>query len=147
MLYPVEKLPSLKKEDIEAVIEQIASPHRLQTFKKKKEVEQAINEFARVLVANNDITKLDKIIQEFNNIWNEKEGIVEAEVKSAQELDKSIIKTLSDYIVNLSGAKKVELNKIVDKNLLGGVVIKYSDKVMDGSLKNRINNLKSNLKK
>jgi F-type H+-transporting ATPase subunit delta len=115
--------------------------------KKKKEVEEAIKEFAGILVTNNDITKLEKIIQEFNQIWNEKEGIVEAKVMSSQVLDKSIVKLLNDYIVKLSGAKNVVVNEIVDKDLLGGVVIKYGDKVMDGSLKARLGSLKQKIEK
>lgn len=39
LLYPVEKLPSLKREDVDAVIKQISSPHRLEAFVKDKEVD------------------------------------------------------------------------------------------------------------
>lgn len=39
LLYPVEKLPSLKKEDIQEVIKIIASPQRLETFEKESEVD------------------------------------------------------------------------------------------------------------
>lgn len=39
LLYPVEKLPSLKREDLDSVIKQISSPNRLETFQKENEVD------------------------------------------------------------------------------------------------------------
>lgn len=110
--------------------------------KPKNEIKKVIEGFARILISNNDISKLDKIIEQFSLIWKKEGGIVEAEIKSARELDKQVVKLLNNYIASLSGAKKVEVKEQVDKNILGGLVIKYNDKVLDGSLKTRIKELK-----
>ena len=115
--------------------------------KKSREVKGVIENFIKVLADNNNISKIDKIIEQFVKIWNEEEKIVEAEITSAKELDNKIIKLLYCYIVKLSGAKKVVLKQKVDKNVLGGVVIKYEDRVLDGSLRMRLNELKEKMVK
>jgi F-type H+-transporting ATPase subunit delta len=121
--------------------------YKLIDSKGKTEAEKIIEDFAAVLVSNNDQGKIKKIIAEFDNIWNKEKGIVEAEVISAGELSKDIVKLLDDYIAKLSGANEVILSEKVNKDLLGGVVIKYGDKVLDGSLKTKINDLKNNMTK
>lgn len=121
--------------------------YKLVDGKSKSEVEKIIEEFIAAMVANNDQGKIKKIIIEFNNLWNKEKGIVEAEVSSAKELDKDIVKLLYCYIVKLSGAKEVVINKKVEKNILGGVVVKYGDRVVDGSLKTKINSFKIELTK
>ncbi len=113
--------------------------------KKDSEVKDAIGNFVKVLINNNDISKADEIIKQFVRIWNREQGIVEAEVVSAKELDKKIVKLLNGYIAKLSGAKDVVIKEIVNKDILGGVVIKYKDKVLDGSLRMRLGELRSKM--
>ncbi len=113
--------------------------------KKDSQIKSAIENFVKLLIVNNDIAKADKIIEQFKKIWNKEEAVVEAEVVSARELDKAIVKLLKGYIAELSGAGKVDLKQKVDKNILGGVVVKYGDKVLDASLKTQLEELKENI--
>jgi len=106
------------------------------------QIRDAIKNFFNILVQNNDIAKAEEIVVEFNKIWNMELGIIEAEVISAKALDNKIVKLLNGYIAGLSGAKEVSLNQEIDKNILGGVIIKYEDKILDGSLRARLNGLK-----
>ena len=123
------------------------SLYQIVADKKDSEVKIAVENFVKVLISNNDIFKVDKITEKFVKVWNREQGIVEAEVVSAKELDKKIVKLLNDYIVKLSGARKVVAKQKVDKNILGGVVIKYEDKILDGSLRMRLGELRSEMVK
>ncbi|MEA3463831.1 MAG: ATP synthase F1 subunit delta, partial [Patescibacteria group bacterium] len=89
--------------------------------------------------------KADEIIEKFIKVWNREQGIVEAEVVSAKKLDNSVIKLLNNYIIELSGAGKVLVKQKIDKNILGGVVIKYEDKVLDGSLRMKLGELRNKM--
>ena len=71
--------------------------------------------------------------------------MVEAEVISANVLDEETAEELKKYIADASGKKKVEINNKIDKKILGGAVIKYEDKIIDGSLKTRISELRERL--
>lgn len=115
--------------------------------KKEKDAGGIIKKFFQLLVRNNQTALLDKILKQFVNIWNKEKGIVEAEVTSAKELDKEMIKLLNGYIISLAKAKEIVLKQAVDKDILGGVVIRYEDQVLDGSLKTRIKDLKEQMVK
>ncbi len=115
--------------------------------KEKKDTENAIVNFVNILIENNNVSKLDKIIEQFEKIWNKEERIVETEIISSEKLNSGVIKLLKDYIAKLSGAKNVIINEEKDKNILGGVVIKYEDRIIDGSLKTRIEDLKKSMVK
>ncbi|MFH1523099.1 MAG: ATP synthase F1 subunit delta [Patescibacteria group bacterium] len=108
-------------------------------------IKDKIRNYVQILIINNDISKIDKIIESYDKLWNKEHGIVEAEVVSAKKLDNEIIKLLNGYVSKLSGAKRVILNNEVNKDILGGVVIKYGDKVLDGSLKASLLELKSRM--
>lgn len=113
--------------------------------KSAAQVKLAIKKFVEILAEKNKLAQADKIIKEFVKIWNEKNGIVEAELASAKKLDKETAKLLKNYIKKLSSADEVIVNEKVDENILGGVIIRYGDKVLDGSLKARLNDLKNKL--
>ena len=113
--------------------------------KNNSQIKDVINNFFNILVQNNDIAKAEDVVKEFENRWNIEQGIIEAEVVSAKELDNRIVKLLNNYITELSGAEKVILNQEINKDILGGVVITYEDKILDGSLRAKLNELKSEM--
>ncbi len=115
--------------------------------KKDSQLRDVVKIFFGVLMANNDVARFDKISMEFEKIWNRENGIVEAQAVSAKKLDKNIIKLLNSYIARLTGARTVILDSAVDKDILGGIVLKYGDKVLDGSLKSRLAELKIGMMK
>ncbi|MDO8592961.1 MAG: ATP synthase F1 subunit delta [bacterium] len=106
-----------------------------------------IKNFVELLGKQGRLGQEEKIIEEFGKLWNEKNGLVEAEITSVRGLDKELVKLLKNYIIKSSGAKEAALAEKIDTSLLGGVVIRYGDKVLDGSLKNSLLELKEKLVK
>lgn len=104
-----------------------------------------ISSFARFLSSRHDAYRLDRVISEFERLWNKEFGIVKAEANSFYPLDEKMIAVLSDYVKKHSSAKEVVTEFKIDKSILGGVVIKYGDKIFDGSLKARLNRLKERI--
>ncbi len=113
--------------------------------KSSSEIKVVIKKFVELIAQKNMLAKADKIASQFVKIWNEKHGIVEALATSANGLGKANVKLLKNYIAELSSAKEVLLSEKTDKNILGGVVIKYGDRVVDGSLKTALVDLKEKL--
>lgn len=109
------------------------------------DVKVALNNFVKLLSARRSLNKTGKIIAEFEKIWNREQGIVEGELVSAKKLDNGIIELLNCHIVKLLSIKEVNLANQIDKNILGGFIVKVGDTVIDGSVKNQLNNLKNKL--
>lgn len=108
------------------------------TEKSKK----AVSKFAKLLVDNHDVFRAEKIISEFSRLWDKSRGNLEVEIISTHDLDGKTIKTLEEYIKKVSGATELKIIKKIDKSILGGVVIKYGDKIFDAGLKSRLEKFK-----
>jgi F-type H+-transporting ATPase subunit delta len=113
--------------------------------KDKKEIEKIIKDFIRVLILNNDFAKSQEVIAEYEKLADSKNNIVRAKVTSAKELENDSLNFVRDFIKEVTKAEEVVLEKEVRKELIGGLVIRYGDKVIDYSLQARINDLKIKL--
>lgn len=115
--------------------------------KTEKEISDVLKNFFELLKKNNVLSKLDAILKEFSDIWNKNKGVVETTVTTAKELDRVNKKSIIEYIKKVTKASDVVLEEKVDKNVLGGVVLKYGDKIVDNSLKGRVESLGRSLEK
>lgn len=107
--------------------------------------DKILDNFVNVLRENLDIGALPEIEQEYYKLDREGRGIKIAEVATASKLstedEKELVKKLNDYV---SG--QVELKKSIDQGLVGGIVVKIGDELIDGSVKKKILNLKDKLR-
>lgn len=102
-----------------------------------------IKRFARFLTETNDAFKFDRIIKEFSRLWDKEFSIVTAEIKSAHKLNAETEAILEKYIKAVSQAKSLVVTKKVDTAILGGVIMKYGDKIFDAGLKSRLEKIKA----
>jgi F-type H+-transporting ATPase subunit delta len=101
--------------------------------------------FVRVLAENGRVEVLDQIRAQFEALKNEREGVVEAEVVSAFEMDKAQLADLVSRLEKSTG-RKVKARLSVDKELIGGVKVVLGDKVIDGSARAQLGALETALK-
>jgi len=101
--------------------------------------------FVRVLADNGRLDVLEEIRTQFEALKNEREGVVEAEVVSAFEMDKGELADLVARLEKYTG-KKVKAHVKVDKELIGGVKVVLGDKVIDGSARAQLGALEAALK-
>ncbi|EGW23303.1 F0F1 ATP synthase subunit delta [Methylobacter tundripaludum] len=100
--------------------------------------------FLKLLVQNNRLTLAPTIAELFEAYKAESEGYVDVEVATAyaftkeekQRFTSTLEKTLS---------KKVHMNVTVDKSLIGGVLVRAGDRVIDGSIKGQLQQLAKRL--
>ncbi|MBU4216775.1 ATP synthase F1 subunit delta [Candidatus Parcubacteria bacterium] len=115
--------------------------------KSEAEVKLYVKNFVKILAENKDLKRGELIGKYFSKAWNRENGITVVDVTTAQETDKETKKALSEYAIKLLNADKVVIREKVDKDILGGVIIKNGDMVYDGSLRTRIHNLKEQMVK
>jgi F-type H+-transporting ATPase subunit delta len=108
-------------------------------------IENLLKNFVKILAKNNDLSKAKKIEIEFNKIWNKKKGIVDANIISAKKTDQETLEIIENYINKISGSPNVNMQEEIDKNMIGGIIIKYEDKILDGSLRTSLKTLKEKL--
>jgi F-type H+-transporting ATPase subunit delta len=72
------------------------------------------------------------------------EGVVEVEVVSAAELSTETEKKIAARVQEATG-RRVELSRRVDPSIIGGLVLRIGDVIVDGSVKARIRQLRRRL--
>ncbi|HKW38934.1 MAG TPA: ATP synthase F1 subunit delta, partial [Burkholderiales bacterium] len=101
--------------------------------------------FVRVLADNGRLDVLGEIRAQFDSLKDEREGVVEAEVATAFEMDQGQIADLVARLEKHTG-RKVKARVSVDKALIGGVKVVLGDKVIDGSARAQLVALENALK-
>ena len=82
--------------------------------------------------------------QFFQDVLRERQGIAEAEVFSAVSLNDAQKTEMTRTLERVTG-KKIEAKLSLDRNLLGGALVRVGDTIYDGSLRNRLNGLRERL--
>ncbi len=114
---------------------------------KKSEVKNLVTNFLQVLKEKNQLSKVNEIISELEKIDDLENHRLPVEVISATKLDEAVMKKLEKVLQKRTGAKEIIWEKKIDKQVLGGVILKFQDTILDLSLAARINALAAEIKK
>ena len=108
-----------------------------------KDHDKVLENFVRILAQNGDLGKHEEIEREFRKLKLSGEGIKEAEVTLAKEIEinHAIINELNQAV-----GGKLEIKKKVDESLIGGMVVRVDDTLIDASIKTQLNKLNQSLK-
>lgn len=101
--------------------------------------------FVRLLAENGRLDVVSEIKTQYEALKNEREGVVEAEIHTAFEMDAAQVADLVARLEKKTG-RKVKARVSVDKSLIGGVKLVIGDKVIDGSARAQLGALENALK-
>lgn len=101
--------------------------------------------FVQLVARNRRLFVIEDIITAFRALAAADRGEVSASVTSAQELKPAQIKSLQTALKSITG-KTVTLNQQVDPSILGGLIVKVGSRMIDTSLKTKLNSLKLRMK-
>lgn len=101
--------------------------------------------FLRLVARNRRLFMLPEMIKTFRRLASRARGEVEAEVASAHPLTKAQIDALTDTL-KASVGRDIKLDMKVDPALLGGLVVKVGSRMIDSSLRTKLNSLKTRMK-
>jgi len=90
------------------------------------------------------IEQLPRVAEEFRRLDNRRQGITEATATAAAELTPAEVKALTARLEEFTGGR-VELDVTVDPSLLGGLVVRVGDRLIDGSVRGRLERLRNQL--
>ncbi|MDX2203886.1 MAG: F0F1 ATP synthase subunit delta [Hyphomicrobiaceae bacterium] len=101
--------------------------------------------FLRVIARNRRLFAVADMMREFALLVARFKGEVSADVATAHPLSEAQLNQLKDTL-RISIGKDVQVNTRVDSSLLGGLVVKVGSKMIDSSLRTKLNNLKVAMK-
>ena len=103
--------------------------------------EEYLVSFMKLLCENAHIELLPECIEEFMALYKELKGRASATVYYASEPTDEQKQRLAKKLSTVTG-KEIDISYIKDESLIGGIKVVLEDKVIDGSLTNRLSNIK-----
>lgn len=107
-------------------------------------VSELVLNFMLLVVRKRRETHFPDMYRAYLDLANEARGIVEVEVRSAVALPEETVQRLETKLVDRLG-KRVKFQTQVAPELLGGLVVRVGDELMDGSVKTRLNRMRDRL--
>ena len=93
------------------------------------------------MASNGRLILINEVIDDFLSEVSRVNGEVKAEVTSSFTLDQDQQKKVVVAISEATGIKKIILSTSVDESLIGGLIVKIGSKMIDNSIKTKLNRL------
>jgi len=110
----------------------------------KSEVTDFVLKFLLLLVDKRREAVLTEIIRQYIKLANQARNIIEAEVITAMPLAEEQQIALVNKLGSVTG-KKIVITTQIDQKIIGGIIIKIGDKLIDGSVVRQLETLKNTL--
>ena len=97
--------------------------------------------FLELLIENHRMPVIFRIRQEYERLWEEENKTLPVQITSAIALDEQTTESLGKTIGERAG-RKVTLAARVDPDILGGIIIRVGNSILDASIRNRLEQLR-----
>jgi F-type H+-transporting ATPase subunit delta len=109
------------------------------------DVAPLIRNMVSVIVLRGDILKFGRLVDVFSQMADDRRGTARAEVVTAVPLDDARKRRVSEGLAALVNRKNVVLTERLDPSIIGGVIARVGDKLIDGSARTRLHRLRNEL--
>lgn len=109
-----------------------------------KVVGRPVLNLIRLMLRRGRIEQLGRVAADFRRLDNARQGVTLATATSASPLTPDEIRALTTRMEQFTGGR-VELDLQVDPSLLGGLVVRVGDRLIDGSVRGRLERLRNQL--
>ena len=99
--------------------------------------DETLVNFLELLIEKHRMPAVFRIRRQYDELWEEENRLLPVQVTSAIELDPEIVEQISERIAEQTD-RKVELSTTVDPDILGGLVLRVGNSILDASIRNRL---------
>src|SRR5205807_7039422 len=100
--------------------------------------------FARLLVQRRRVALAPQVVEDFNQMADDYLGLAHAEVTTAVPVSQQEQQLIAEQLSRLTG-KRVDVRIRTDPSIIGGMVARVGDRLIDGSTRSRLLALRSRL--
>ncbi len=97
--------------------------------------------FLELIAERHRMPAVFRIRREFDSLWRQENKLLEVRITSAVELDEDLVKTIGSRIEEQTG-QRIDLDANVDPDVIGGLVLRVGNMVMDASVRGRLERLR-----
>jgi len=103
--------------------------------------DDALVNFLELLIEKHRMPAIFRIRRHYDTLWEHEHQILPVQIATAIALDEGVAKQLGKQIEKSTG-QKIELTQTVDPDILGGIVLRVGNSILDASIRNRLENLR-----
>jgi F-type H+-transporting ATPase subunit delta len=103
--------------------------------------EPAVMNFLKLLIENHRMPFLFRVRREYDTLWEDEHRLLPVEITSAVQLDPDTIRQIGEQIGEAS-SRTVQVTATVDPDILGGLVVRAGNSILDASIRNRLEQLR-----
>jgi F-type H+-transporting ATPase subunit delta len=105
------------------------------------DAEPILVNFLKLLIENHRSPVIFRVRRVVDELWQEENKLLPVQVTSAVELDQATVRQIGDRIAEQTG-RRVELSASVEPDILGGLVVRVGNSILDASIRNRLEQLR-----
>ncbi len=102
--------------------------------------------FLQLVASKRRLFAVQQMVRDFGKLVDAHKGVTHAEVTAARPLDDAQLKSLKDALAQVSGGKSVEVELKVDPAIIGGLVVRLGSRMVDSSLRTKLNSIRTRMK-
>ncbi len=106
--------------------------------------DQALINFLELMIEKHRMPLLFRIRRQFEALWQDEHRLLPVQVTSAIELDEKTIEQIKERIHEQTD-REVELTTEVNPDILGGIVLRVGNSILDASIRNRLEQVRRQL--
>jgi len=106
--------------------------------------EPELMNFLELLVEKGRMPEIFRIRREFDELWKRENRRIDVTVTSAVELDPAVVARIGEEVERQTG-EKVDLSSNVEAGILGGIVLRVGNMVLDASIRSRLEKLRKSV--
>jgi F-type H+-transporting ATPase subunit delta len=103
--------------------------------------DDVVGNFLALLIENHRMPVVFRVRREYDVLWEQENKRLPVTVTSAVALDEATVKSIGDAIGKQTG-QQIELTANVDPDVLGGLIVRVGNSILDASIRNRLENLR-----
>jgi F-type H+-transporting ATPase subunit delta len=104
-------------------------------------VDDVVANFLKLLIEKHRMPAIFRVRREYEVLWERENQLLPVTITSAVTLDEATVKTIGDAIGRQTG-QQVQLTADVDPDVLGGLIVRVGNSILDASIRNRLENLR-----
>jgi F-type H+-transporting ATPase subunit delta len=102
--------------------------------------------FIKLVAMKRRLFAIGEMIAGFNKLNDAAKGVVRAEITVAEPLSSARLEALKAALVGISGSPSVEVAVVVDRSIIGGLVVKLGSRMVDSSLRTKLDTIRTRMK-
>jgi F-type H+-transporting ATPase subunit delta len=111
-----------------------------------QDADPALVNLLKVLIENHRMPVIFRIRRELDRLWEEENRLLPVQITSAVALDEATVERVGREIGEQTG-RHVQLTTDVDPDVLGGIVLRVGNQILDASIRNRLDQLRRQVAK